>query len=155
MPYKDINKRREASRLSTTKWRKGMGIPEQIKPAIKIWRRENPEKYKEQKRRWYIKHAEEQRANARERSFLIRKMVLTHYSNGKLECECCGETIYEYLTLNHIHGGGVQERKNINPSLSRTLIKRNYPLGYNVLCYNCNCADAFAKGCPHKKVNKN
>lgn len=152
MPYKDRNKAREASRKSAAKRRVERGLPTQISASIKPWRLKNPEKYLEQKKRWYRKHNEREKQKHRDRAFLLRKMVLTHYSNGLLECACCGENIYAFLTLNHLKGGGTKERKAINPALSRTLINKNYPKGYDVLCYNCNCADAFNKGCPHKKV---
>lgn len=37
--------------------------------------------------------------------------VLDHYSNGTMVCACCGEKNIEFLTIDHIDGGGHTHRK--------------------------------------------
>ena len=39
-----------------------------------------------------------------------RKIVIDHYSNGKNCCACCNEKIYEFLTIDHLNGGGTKHR---------------------------------------------
>jgi len=81
----------------------------------------------------------------------VRREVLTHYSNGFLICACCGETHYEFLALDHINGGGRQERKERGNKMQwRWLQILNYPNGYQVLCHNCNCAKHVYGECPHQ-----
>lgn len=79
--------------------------------------------------------------------------ILSHYSYGNVICNCCGETEYDFLTLDHINGGGTQHRKEVGVGISYWLwlIRNNYPDGYQVLCMNCNLGRHKHNGvCPHK-----
>jgi hypothetical protein len=70
----------------------------------------------------------------------LRKEVIDHYGS---ECVCCGETIREFLSIDHINGGGNAHRKEIKASginLYRWLKRNDYPKGFRVLCMNCNWA---------------
>lgn len=87
---------------------------------------------------------------------LARLDCINYYSNGKNCCECCGEKNKEFLTIDHINGGGNKHRKKIKEYLPLHLKKNKYPTGYRVLCYNCNCSFGFYGYCPHKeKKNAN
>jgi len=71
----------------------------------------------------------------RKRSLLRRKMeVLRAYGH---ECYCCGLNQLEFLTIDHINGGGSKHRKQIT-SLYGWLKKNNYPDGHRTACINCN-----------------
>lgn len=85
----------------------------------------------------------------------IWNLVCNHYSNGTMQCACCGESNSEFLTIDHING-----RKHITDKLLKKLtgqklyvwlIENNFPEGYRILCYNCNCSVGFFGYCPHKK----
>lgn len=78
----------------------------------------------------------------------IRKEVIEHYG-GK--CKCCGETVYEFLGIDHINGRGTKHRKSISYHIYSWLRRNNYPKGYQVLCHNRNLAKGFYGDCPHKK----
>lgn len=72
------------------------------------------------------------------------------------KCTCCGETALEFLTIDHIHNDGAEDRKNNGKKsggkLYRWLMKTNYPKdNYQLLCYNCNCSKGFFGYCPHNK----
>lgn len=70
----------------------------------------------------------------------LRDTVIQHYGE---KCECCGEPAKEFLSIDHINGGGNKHRKAIKSSginLYRWLKNNNYPSGYRVLCMNCNWA---------------
>ncbi|MDE1814921.1 MAG: hypothetical protein KGI05_09715, partial [Thaumarchaeota archaeon] len=78
---------------------------------------------------------------------------LMHYSNGTMKCACCGESIVEFLTMDHINNDGAEHRRKIGSAyLYSWLISNNFPEGFQVLCWNCNCARARSKDkiCPHK-----
>lgn len=93
------------------------------------------------------------KANSTERNKL-RLEILTRYSlNGKFGCQCCGESRIEFLTLDHINGGGNKERKKYPATmLFRKLRRESYPSGYRTLCYNCNCSYGKYGYCPHNSI---
>lgn len=85
----------------------------------------------------------------------IKKLVLNHYSDSKLECSCCGENIYEFLVLDHVNGGGNKHRKELNggpEAVYRWVVKNNYPIGFRVLCASCNHAIGIYGACPHARL---
>jgi hypothetical protein len=60
------------------------------------------------------------------------------------------------LGIDHINGGGTKHRKEIkNFGIYKWLIDNNYPLGYRVLCHNCNCSLGFNGYCPHGEIKDN
>ena len=66
-------------------------------------------------------------------------------------CRCCGEDTVEFLTFDHVDGGGNAHRRVIGQgSIVHWLRRENYPPGFQVLCYNCNNAKAYHGGCPHE-----
>jgi hypothetical protein len=80
----------------------------------------------------------------------IRLKVLKHYSNGMPACACCGETVWEFLALDHINGGGCRERREHKGQLFRHLVRAGFPPGYRVLCHNCNQCIRIYGYCVHK-----
>ena len=152
MPYADINKRRKCAREWARQHRKKVPWRERRASTDK-WRVENRERYLASKKRYYYQHREQSRQIDKQWRVKQRKTVLEHYGGNPPKCACCNEATYEFLTLNHMNGGGTKERKRIGPAgLMRWLINKNFPSGYNVLCYNCNCANASVGICPHQKV---
>lgn len=80
----------------------------------------------------------------------LRKDVIQRYG-GK--CHCCEETEYRFLTIDHIDGGGTEHRKKVGQGYKFYLWLRNhsYPEGFQILCWNCNCARYYNGGvCPHQ-----
>ena len=84
----------------------------------------------------------------------LRLEILIHYGGNPPKCACCGESHIEFLTLDHIHGGGNKERKKYSKGgsygLWLHLRKSNFPEGYRVLCMNCNHSIGHYSYCPHK-----
>lgn len=102
-----------------------------------------------------------ERMNANEAAAQRRLLVLTHYSDGDLQCACCSERNYGFLSLDHVNGGGRPDRGDPH-SGHQMLIKRLYANmlarrprlpGYQVLCMNCNWGRGMQDDgiCPHKK----
>jgi hypothetical protein len=86
----------------------------------------------------------------KERRHLQRVAVLSHYSGGEIKCACCGETNLEFLTIDHINGGGSKFRKSKpGTSIYYWLKKSGFPEGHRVLCQNCNAALGHYGYCPH------
>lgn len=73
---------------------------------------------------------------------------------GGAICGCCKESNPKFLTIDHIESDGAAHRKEIGRgSLYRWLKRHNYPPGFRVLCFNCNCGREYNGGiCPHKEV---
>jgi len=65
-------------------------------------------------------------------------------------CACCGVANMEFLSLDHIKGGGNQHRKKVGSRLYFYLKRDGFPEGYRVLCMNCNFAIGKFGYCPHK-----
>lgn len=68
------------------------------------------------------------------------------------KCDCCKETTYEFLCLDHIKG---KERKYKNESGNvayKRALKEYDPLEYRILCANCNQATKRGQICPHKRI---
>lgn len=122
----------------------------------------NPEKAKATIKRATLKRHEYYLGRAKHygkiRRTELRRRVLEHYSFGQVQCACCTERTMDFLTIDHINGGGNAHRKSLfggreqaGPNFYAWLIKNAFPEGYQVLCMNCN----FSKGkwgmCVHKK----
>ena len=147
-----------------------------LNPKKAEWKRKaynkNPEKERMKARIYYSNNIILNRSKAQKRMLkayrknvrLYKAEVLTHYGNGKLECVCCGINILEMLTLDHIHGRKLEDKTKDNKGyhfykrLRTIYYKTNqWPIGYQTLCFNCNCARQINKGiCPHEimKIDK-
>lgn len=99
----------------------------------------------EKKREYAQRHTKQRRIR------LDRYRMETFNAYGGAKCQCCGETALDFLTIDHIKGGGRKHRKEIGTDLVGWLRKNNYPEGFRVLCMNCNFAIRYGKTCPHKR----
>lgn len=86
---------------------------------------------------------------------LLKRQVIQAYGGV---CACCGNDVFEFLTIEHTLGGGnahKKELKRFGNEFYRWLVQNNFPqdLGLAVLCMNCN----FSKGkygyCPHERLS--
>jgi hypothetical protein len=103
-------------------------------------------------RKAYKANPQKRRQNERRRYETLRRVVLSHYSHGEPRCACCGESIVEFLCIDHINGcTGIPRRAPQRSSwgLYRWLRRNGYPEGFRVLCHNCNSAFARYGFCPH------
>ena len=123
----------------------------------KKWRKKHPDRAKEIARNYRSKEGVKEKLKEAGKKYreALRLSALIHYSQGKPICKCCGEKHMEFLTIDHITGGGCKHRRSIRKDISAWqfylwLKRNNYPKGFQVLCMNCNFAKAHG-GCPHKK----
>lgn len=70
-------------------------------------------------------------------------------------CQCCGETRFDLLTLEHIRNKGYKLIYNNSSNLIRKLKIQGWPKGYTVLCFNCNMSTKNGAPCVHSKEYKN
>jgi len=89
----------------------------------------------------------------------LRERIRAFQHYGGLNCACCGQEEFSFLSLDHIEAGtGNIERMEIfgmkyqgGHHFYRNLRLRGYPSGYQVLCMNCQVGRRDNGGiCPHK-----
>lgn len=126
---------------------KGKAYKERHAAYAREWRKKNRAKFK----------ATQRRAN-----FGARLEALQHYSGmEKPECRCCGETLLEFLHLDHVNGKGKEHRKEFMTAAARghsgtgfffQLRAAGYPSEppLQVLCANCNLGKRGGRYCPHE-----
>ena len=90
-----------------------------------------------------------------------RSFLVDHFGPN---CQCCGESEFQFLTLDHVNNDGAAHRRilrNENKG-GRQLIDDIYRKIHadlphpdiQVLCANCNLGRARNKGiCPHHAIN--
>jgi hypothetical protein len=108
----------------------------------------------EKKRQWrrdnYKENPEKHKEYARKRDLAIKMLAIEHYGG---HCICCGESQPEFLTFDHIENNGAEHRRSGIGRIYRWLKTNNFPSGYQLLCWNCNCARHHFGGenkmCPH------
>lgn len=92
-------------------------------------------------------------ARTRRRHQGIKDEAFARY--GGYVCKCCGETIREFLSIDHIDGGWsqIQKQEGNRGQLYRWLKRHGYPEGFRVLCHNCNQGRQLNGGiCPHERL---
>lgn len=100
----------------------------------------------ERQKRWM---SQEYKNYVRDRNRHIRMEVILAYGG---ECACCHEWRYELLAMDHINGGGNDQRKEMKGARLEPWLKKNgYPEGYRVLCHSCNQSYGLYGYCPHQE----
>ena len=92
--------------------------------------------------------------SSRNKSFRrrLKETVLKGYGGDCPSCECCGEPTIEFLTIDHVNGGGNAHRKqeSLNGAKFYTwLVRHSFPSGFRILCMNCNFSIGAFGYCPH------
>ncbi len=95
-----------------------------------------------------------ERYKKRHRDLKLR--VIKGYGN---KCACCGETNFEFLSVDHIKERGADERRRLGrgagstATVYRMLIRLGFPDSHQCLCYNCNMSLGFYGYRPHRPEN--
>lgn len=127
-------------------------LPE-IKKRDKIkkhdWYIKNCDLTRKRAKKHYYKNIQNSRKRVREKQQTIKTIILWHYSGGTMRCICCGINGKQFLTLEHIGGGGNKHRKEIGKGskINWWLLQHNLPKGFEILCWNCNCAKGMHGFC--------
>ena len=124
------------------------------------WKLNHPKECKEQKKRYREKHTYEIKEREKKYRHGLKTQCLIHYGGNPPRCVCCDETHIEFLTIDHINGGGNKHRRELfgvkvgGWHFNLWLIKNNFPEGYQIMCFNCNCGRVQNNGvCPHKSFS--
>lgn len=103
-------------------------------------------------REYYSRTKEQHKLRRKETYFELRTKVLEAYGAF---CKCCGEQRREFLAIDHINNDGADHRRALRTtSLTRWLVRNNFPAGFQTLCHNCNMAKAIYGACPHSIEHK-
>ena len=107
---------------------------------------------------YFVENREKAYAQCRVRAREVKLEVLAHYSlKGYMSCSCpkCDIVEPDFLTIDHINGGGEKHRQSlgVGGSFYYWLKRNNFPLGFQTLCMNCNHATGRSfrnkDVCPH------
>ncbi len=93
------------------------------------------------------------RIRLRHNNRFVKLQALQAYSADIPFCECCGDTGFEFLTIDHIANDGAEHRRKIGRQNMYTYLRQQgYPPGYRVLCMNCNFSIGAYGYCPHQSL---
>ncbi len=113
----------------------------------KYYYSKNKENLSEYIKKYYKENCERIKNKRKSERKERREIVLKHFGS---RCSCCGESLQEFLSIDHINNDGNKHRKIVHPSnLYKWLIKNNFPNGFQLLCHNCNWAKHQYGICPH------
>lgn len=135
-----------SARYAKKQYDSSLEFREKKKQLVYEWRKKNPDKYKEATKKYFSLYKEKYIKLRLKK----RLKVLRHYSGGTPRCRCCGEDGIPFLTIDHIVP--LSGKKRDGGNLCDFLVRNNFPVGFQVLCYNCNLAKGESEDCPHKKL---
>jgi hypothetical protein len=144
---KGVRERRKADPVRMAKYR------EYQRKYQRMLREKYADRLRDKRRAKYHENAEKLLQRVRDENARVKKEVFAHYGN---KCACCGIDEMVFLTMDHIYGDGAAHRgrgvKRVGSgtALYRWLRRHNYPDGFQVLCFNCNCAKRTNLFCPHQ-----
>lgn len=161
MPYKDeeVGKKRRHEYYLRNREKKLMYAKEysrknkkQCRDYDKRYAKKNRERINAYYRTWYEKNKEAQHRRRRKYLTMLRFAALVYYSGDPPNCACCSEKRLEFLSIDHIGGGGAKHRRAMKSSSIYVWLKKyNYPKGFRVLCFNCNISIGIWGYCPHHR----
>jgi hypothetical protein len=89
------------------------------------------------RKQYHFANLEKDREHTRQYELRLKWEAIRHYSPTGV-CVRCGFGDIRALTIDHINGGGNDHRRAVCHShFYNWLKKNNYPLGFQVLCMNC------------------
>lgn len=117
----------------------------------KKWTKNHPDQVKASLKKYRESHRGQFRDYTNYQNKLLRREVLIYYSKGVPQCACCGELIYEFLTVDHIDKSvyKLHKKYTYGTKLIWWIVKNNFPEGFQILCMNCNLAKSIRGICPH------
>lgn len=118
---------------------------EELKLYSKKYREEHKEEVREKARKSYISSKDSKREYQRTLRSKYKSQFLEMYGNV---CACCGESIPEFLTIEHKQGQKKIDRRT-GLVAYRDAVKEHRPDLFEILCWNCNCAKGHLGYCPH------
>lgn len=103
---------------------------------------------------WYYANKAHALTQEKQRVDKRREKIFAAYGN---QCFCCGEITPEFLTIDHINGGGHRHRhsgrtaEHHSRNIYCEIVREGYPKDkYRLACWNCNAALGRYGYCPHQ-----
>jgi len=133
--------------------------PELKRKSSRAWYEANTERKSALDKKWRDANKSGITAKRHAREWKLKHEVWAQYGGAK--CACCGAAEQEFLTVDHVNGGGGKHRKEIRENGSHNIYtwlkKHKYPdkHEYRVLCMNCNWAFGMYGRCPHHPTETN
>ena len=135
-------------KIASAKYRQGKGKETQkqyyaehkqeILERVKLYREAHRDAHRISGRKYAHSHKVQMRVNGILYHQHMKEQALSHYGNGQIACVKCGYSDIRALSIDHINGGGNQERKSEkSKNIYRFVVLNNYPAGYQTLCMNC------------------
>ena len=111
---------------------------------LEYQRQRSRDKYRRFRERWL--------AYSRNRRAVTKKFAVAYYTDGRNCCACCGENEIKFMTLDHINNNGAEHRKSLprGTRMIEWVVENYFPDGFQILCFNCNCAKGSFGECPHQ-----
>ncbi|WP_428323676.1 hypothetical protein [Nitrosopumilus sp.] len=125
---------------------------DKIDKKHKEYYEKNKEKIREYQRNYVKRNKNKINKQINEKIKEKKILVFNHYTNGKNQCQCCGENEFLFLSIDHIDNNGAEHRREIGKgySIYFWLVENDFPEGFQVYCMNCNWGKARNGGiCPH------
>jgi len=122
------------------------GLNGSCKECVKSYQRDNKERIRRNAKRFRMKNPN----YSRDQYFKLKKKFHDMYGN---RCLCCGETMEEFLTLDHINGQIGKKRDHSSKAYKNATDTYN-PSKYRILCMNCNHSIGMRGYCPHANLDK-
>ena len=128
-------------------------VPLTRKEANKRYRCKNHSHIKMKSDKLWRENKEQLKLKRRAQYGQLRDEILDHYGAF---CDCCGEDHREFLTIDHINGGGNQHRKKFGWNqwqFYRWIKREEFPFSLRILCLNCNSSLGWRGMCPHDNAD--
>jgi len=139
----------------------------ELKPETKAKRKARRDRPERKARRNELTQTPEYKDVAKNTRDDKRLKIIQHYSKLLSNtntpcCNCCGENSHtEFLAVDHITG---KKQMDSEPELVKLgyssklqslplhnwIIRHDFPVGFQILCSNCNMAKGFYGKCPHE-----
>jgi hypothetical protein len=113
-------------------------------------RKQRKEEAKEYNAQYRIQNKQSIAQGKKEYNYSLKRDGINAYG-GK--CTCCGESIVEFLTIEHLNGRDPNEKRFTGSKMWMKAKAEGYPDTYTVLCFNCNCAKGAFGICPHQQTH--
>jgi len=116
---------------------------------LRDWAKKHPEKTRAATRIYRHRHPDVL-ARYNHDAKVRRRYRCRQRLGGK--CVCCGETRDSFLDIDHVHGGGSQQRRAFGPhrAYAEVLQMENPQEKYQLLCSNCNQSKRRLGRCEHE-----
>ena len=130
-------------------------LAEKNRAKVRKWQKENKPKRNETQRNNTKKQRERDGTSKnaqvnRRRRRRLKQAIVAHYGGA---CVCCGEHELDFMSVDHINGGGTEHRRTLRGGgrFYKWLMDQNFPDGYQILCFNCNYSKYLGGVCAHKR----